>query len=72
MGVHGVRAAKVAAYRVSCLLSTASRSLLIIYSSVVPDRERGTNIQRSLRGGGFIGCFGLLKKMDGSLIVVVR
>jgi hypothetical protein len=42
------------------------------YSSVIPYRQRRTNIHGTLRGGGFLGCFGLLKKMDGSLIVVVR
>jgi hypothetical protein len=42
------------------------------YSSVIPYRQRRTNIHGTLRGGRFLGCFGLLKKMDGSLIVVVR
>jgi hypothetical protein len=42
------------------------------YSSVVPNSQRGANIHGALRGGRFLGCFGLLKKMDGSLIVVVR
>jgi hypothetical protein len=42
------------------------------YSSVVPNRERRANIHGALRGRDFIGCFGLLNKMDRSLIVVVR
>jgi hypothetical protein len=41
------------------------------YSSVIPYRQRGANIHGALRGGRFLGCFGLLKKMDGSLILVV-
>jgi hypothetical protein len=42
------------------------------FSSVVANSQRGTNIHGTLRGGRFLGCFGLFKKMDGSLIVVVR
>jgi hypothetical protein len=42
------------------------------YSSVIPYRQRGANILGALRGGRFLGCFGLLEKMDGSLIAVVR
>jgi hypothetical protein len=42
------------------------------FSSVVANSQRGTNIHGTLRGGRFLGRFGLFKKMDGSLIVVVR
>jgi hypothetical protein len=42
------------------------------YSSIVPYRQRGANVHRALRSGCCLGCFGLLQKMDGSLIMVVR
>jgi hypothetical protein len=42
------------------------------FSSVIPNSQRGTNIHGPLCGGRFLGCFGLFKKMNGSLIVVVR
>jgi hypothetical protein len=42
------------------------------FSSVVANSQRGTNIHGTLRGGRFLGRFGLFKKMDGSLIVIVR
>jgi hypothetical protein len=42
------------------------------YSSVVPNRERRANIHGPLRSGCFLGSFGLLNKVNGSLIAVVR
>ena len=42
------------------------------FSSVISDSERGTNIHGPLRSGCFLGCFGLFRKVNGSLIVVVR
>src|SRR4029453_9031191 len=46
--------------------STASQIL-----PVISDCERRANIHSALRSGGFLGCFRLLKKMNGSLIAVV-
>ena len=40
-------------------------------SSVISDRERGTNFHGSLRGGGFLGRFGLLEKMNRGFVAVV-
>jgi hypothetical protein len=42
------------------------------YSSVVSDRERGTNLHRSLRGGGFLGGFGLFEEMNRGFVAIVR
>jgi hypothetical protein len=42
------------------------------FSSVVSYRECGANIHGAPRSGCFLWCFGLLKKMNGSLIAVVR
>jgi hypothetical protein len=41
-------------------------------SSVIPDRQCGANIHSALRSGFFLRCFGLFKKMNSSLITVVR
>jgi hypothetical protein len=42
------------------------------FSSVVPYRQRGTNIHRPFGSGCFLGCFGLPNEVNGSLIAVVR
>jgi hypothetical protein len=39
--------------------------------SVIPDRERGANIHGPLRSDCFLRCFGLFRKVNGSLIAVV-
>jgi hypothetical protein len=41
-------------------------------SFIISDCERRANIHGSLRSGGFLACFGLLKKMNGNFVTVVR
>jgi hypothetical protein len=41
------------------------------YSSVVSDRESGTNFHRSLRGGGFFRGFGLFEKVNRGFVAIV-
>jgi hypothetical protein len=40
--------------------------------AIVPDCERRADIHGTLRGGDFLRRFGLFKKMNGSLVAVVR
>jgi hypothetical protein len=41
-------------------------------SSVIPDRQCGANVHGALRSGCFLWRFGLFKKMNGSLIAIIR
>jgi hypothetical protein len=42
------------------------------YSSVIPYRQRRANVHGALCGGRFLWCFRLFKKVNASLIAVVR
>jgi hypothetical protein len=41
-------------------------------SSLIPNRQRRANVHGPLRGRCFLRCLGLFKKMNGSLIAVIR
>jgi hypothetical protein len=40
-------------------------------SPIIPDCQRRANFHGALRGAGFLGCFGVLKKMNRRFVPVV-